>query len=70
MLENYHDNEAMAAYGREQVRYRAIKTAKEGIRDCAARILAYREEDDILKVKAELDSHMVNLLEAIRLSSG
>jgi len=69
MLDKYHDDSEMARYGREQVKYRAIKTAKEGIRDCASRILSYRDYDDIKNVKIELDAHMDNLFKAMELSN-
>jgi hypothetical protein len=67
MIKNYHDDAEMARYGRMCSKHKAIKQAKEQIRDNSVRIMNSNDVDEINQFYSEIKTAMTDLMEAIEI---
>ena len=70
MIADYDDDAKMAALGRWSARYKAIKAARESIRDYAVMIGNADDAEEVEKCKLGLNLHIANLIEAISINKG
>ena len=66
MIKDYNDDVRMAEYGRICAKHRAIREAKEAIRDNAVRLGNTLEVTEIKEYLAEIITSSNNLIDAIR----
>lgn len=69
MIANFNNDEAMAKYGREVSRYKAIAKCKENLRDCIVRLNNYHTDDFEVynKESVEIKEYLVELDELLKL---
>lgn len=67
ILDNYTDDKAMADYGRQCAKYRAIREHKEAIRDICVGLQNANDADGISNLKTALNEHINSLIKAITL---
>lgn len=67
MIPNYDDDVKMAEYGRRSAKYKAIKDARENIRNLAVNIGNSNEQAEIKVFKIALNQHIDDLIEAMAL---
>jgi hypothetical protein len=67
MIEDYDNDAKMAEAGRRSVKWKAINSAKENIRDVAVIIGSSTDSDAIKILKTDLNEYIDNLIEALEL---
>jgi hypothetical protein len=67
MIKDYHDDVIMAEYGRICAKHRAIREAKESIRDNAVRLGNSLVVTEIKEYLAEIVTSSNNLIDAIEM---
>lgn len=69
MIADYDDDVKMAQLGRWSARYKAIKNARESIRDYAVMIGNADDVKTIENCKNELNLHVADLIEALLINT-
>jgi sugar-specific transcriptional regulator TrmB len=67
MIPDYDDDKKMAEAGRKSVKWKAIKNAKEMIRDAAVSIGNSDSAEFIKALKSDMNQAIDNLIEALEL---
>ncbi len=67
MIKNYHDDAEMAKYGRICAKHRAIREAKEAIRDDFVRLGNTEVIEEIKEYFDNIKINVDNLIEALEL---
>jgi len=65
MLKNYDNDEIMASYGRSCTVWKAIREAKEAIRDSAVRLGNAQALAEVVQYQLELNNAVADLIEAL-----
>ena len=63
MIKEYDDDVIMAKYGRYCAKHKAIRTAKEAIRDIAVSMGNATDAEGVSNLKAALNLHIDELIE-------
>ena len=67
MIKNYHDDVEMARYGRICAKHRAIREAKEALRDNFVRLGNTEIIEEINEYFDNIKKHVADLIEAINI---
>lgn len=65
MIPDYDDDVKMAELGRSSARYKAIKNAREKIRDCAVFIGNSNDVGEIIKLQDSITKNIDDLIHAL-----
>jgi hypothetical protein len=67
ILDNYTDDKAMAEYGRQCAKYKAIREHKEAVRDICVAIQNANDDEGVSNLQKALNEHIEGLKIAIKL---
>ena len=67
MIANYDNTEKMAEYGRSCAKNKAIREAKEAIRDIAVGLCNAKDDEAASNLREAINGHIDNLIEAMKL---
>ena len=67
MIDNYDNNDAMAKYGRQCAKYKAIREHKEAIRDICVGLQNANDADGVINLQGAMNEHINNLVQVMKL---